>query len=74
MTRKTKTDDAPVLYIDKRAVFRASATIGPCPNSPPATSAILYDRNCHDRNCFPTVIKFNTYVIDNLLHETLGHV
>ena len=50
MTRKTKTDDAPVLCADKRE-------IGPDPNSPSPTSAILYDRNCYGRNCFPTVIK-----------------
>ena len=38
------------------SAWNASVTIGSCPNSPSPTSAILYDRNCYDCNCFPTVI------------------
>ena len=37
------------------SLWHASVTIRPCTNSPSPTSAILYDRNYYDPNCFPTV-------------------
>ena len=46
-------DDKWQIYIECKlcvSTWHARVTIGPCPNPPSPTSAILYDRNC-----FPTV-------------------
>ena len=51
-------DDKSRIYIVCKLYvpsWYASITIRPGPNSPSPTSAILYDRNCYEGNCFPTV-------------------
>ena len=53
----TDDDKSHIYTVCKLSVppWHASITIRSGPNSPSPTSAILYDRNCNDRNCFPTV-------------------
>ena len=46
------------------ALWRASITIRPGPNSRSPTSAILYDRNWYDRNCFPTVYLWSVFMFN----------
>ena len=59
-------DDKWQIYIECKlcvSTWHARVTIGPCPNPPSPTSAILYDRNYYDRNCFPSVVMSNIQLI-----------